>query len=72
MDIETRKKEAYRIGFAVLILLAVATAGEFFIGKVAYSWWFILILIALLKAYYIVRDYMHLPRLFRGEEEVSE
>lgn len=65
---DEKKQQAYRIGVVVLILLAVMTVGEYFIGAVAPVWWAPLLAIALLKAYFIVRDYMHISRLFAGEE----
>ena len=67
---EEKKKQAYRNGLVVLILLATFTIGEFFIGAVASYWWAVLLGIALLKAFFIVRDYMHIGRLFASEEEV--
>ncbi len=66
---EQKKAEAYRIGVGVIIILAVFTIGEFMVGSVAIGWWQPLIAIAIFKAYFIMRDYMHLPRLFAGEEE---
>jgi len=65
---ENGKKQAYQMGLFVLILLAVLTIGEFLIAVVGAPWYSVLILIALLKAYYVVTNYMHLPRLFSGEE----
>jgi hypothetical protein len=65
---EEKKKDAFRVGLGVLILLTVATLGEYWIGTVASVWWAPLLMIALLKAFLVVRDYMHLPRLFAGEE----
>ncbi|HLE16326.1 MAG TPA: cytochrome C oxidase subunit IV family protein [Anaerolineales bacterium] len=62
-------KEAYRVGAAVFILLMVLTIGEFFIGSIAFTWSWPLWGISILKAVMIIRDYMHLPRLFSGEEE---
>ena len=67
--LETKKKAAWQIGFAIFVLLLALTIGEFFVGTVAVTWWFILLGIALLKAFFVVRDYMHLPRLFKGDEE---
>jgi hypothetical protein len=67
---ENKKKEAFQVGLGVLIVLAVLTVGEYLIGSVASSWGSILLGIALIKAYFVVRDYMHLPRLFAGEEEI--
>ena len=69
MDIEEKKKQAYRLGVVVLILLAVLTIGEYLIGSVAWMWWAPLLGIALLKAFFIVRDYMHVGRLFASDEE---
>ena len=66
-----RKKEAYRKGMAVMILLLFLTAGEYWVGSIAYSWWTIIFGIALLKAFFVVRDYMHVGRLFAAEEEVE-
>jgi hypothetical protein len=67
-QLENRKKELFRTGLAVFILLALLTGGEFFIGSVAASWWAPLIGIALIKATLIIRDYMHIHRLFELEE----
>ena len=47
-----------------MILLIVLTIGEFFIGKIAVGWTWPLWGIAFIKAFFIIRDYMHLPRLF--------
>jgi hypothetical protein len=66
--LEEKKLEAFRIGAGVLILLAVMTIGEFWIGAVASAWWAPLLSIAVLKAFFVMRDYMHLPRLFASEE----
>jgi hypothetical protein len=67
---DPKKKEAFRIGFAVFLLLAFMTIGEFLIGAYVVGWAAPLWLIAIIKAALVVRDYMHLPRLFAGEEEV--
>jgi hypothetical protein len=61
--------DAYRIGVAVFILLIFLTIGEFAIGSIAPAWTAPLFVVAVIKAFFIVRDYMHLPRLFTGEEE---
>jgi len=66
---EEQKKQAYRIGVVVFALLAVLTVGEFFIGSVASIWWAPLMGIAILKAFLIVRDYMHIGRVFAVEED---
>jgi hypothetical protein len=67
---EEKKKDALQIGFGVLVLLVVLTIGEFWVGSVAAMWWAPLMAIALLKAFFVVRDYMHIGRLFSGDEEV--
>jgi hypothetical protein len=66
---EEKKKQAYGIGLTVAFLLAVMTIGEFFIGSVAHTWGGVLLAIAALKAFLIIRDYMHIGRLFAPEEE---
>jgi hypothetical protein len=66
---DDQKSAAYRIGVAVMILLIVLTIGEFFIGKIAVGWTWPLWGIAIIKTFFIVRDYMHLPRLFGEGEE---
>ena len=68
MDIEEKKKQAYWKGVVVLIMLATLTAGEYFIGIVAYMWWAPLMGIALLKAFFVARDYMHIGEVFAPEE----
>lgn len=70
-EMEIKKKEALKIGAGVFFLLAVLTLGEFWVGSVASAWWAPLLGIALIKAFFVIRDYMHLPRLFSGEEEAE-
>jgi hypothetical protein len=71
MENKTQSNEIYRIGVAVFIILVSLTIGEFAIGAIAPAWGVALLGVAILKAYFIVRDYMHLPRLFSGEEDHS-
>lgn len=68
MENEDKKKRDYNKGLAILLLLVVFTIGEYFIGAVASVWWAPLIAIAILKAFLIIRDYMHVGRLFAAEE----
>jgi len=68
---EEKKKNAYSKGLAILFILVVLTLGEFFIGAIASSWWAPLLGVAVLKAFLIIRDYMHIGRLF-AQDEVSE
>ena len=65
---EEKKLEAFRVGVGVLILLGIMTLGEFWLGAVASYWWAPLLGVAVLKAYFVMRDYMHLGRLFASEE----
>jgi hypothetical protein len=67
--LQEKRKAALRIGISILIVLVGLTAGEFLLGNFAYEWWAPIFGVAILKAFLIVRDYMHLPRLFAGDEE---
>ena len=51
--------------------LAALTLGEFWIGSIASAWWAPLLGIAIIKAFFVIRDYMHLPRLFSGEGDAE-
>jgi len=66
-----KKAHIYEKGAFVLIVLAVLTVGELWFALLGITWWSILILIALTKAFMVVRDYMHIGRLFAGEEQHS-
>ncbi len=65
---DEKKLDAFRIGNLVLVILAVFTIGEFIVGAIAGGWWAVLLLIAITKAYYVIKDYMHIARVFRPEE----
>ena len=71
MDVEEKKKQAYQRGGAIFILLIFLSLGEFFMGRYAPVWATPILAIALLKAIFVVRDYMHIGRVFAGEEESS-
>lgn len=64
-------KQAYRVGAVTLLLLMVFTIGEFFIGAVAPTWGGVLLIVASLKAFFVVRDYMHVARVFQSDDEVN-
>lgn len=64
-----KKKSTYQIGVTIIVLLLALTIGEYSLGVIATSWWAPLLGIAILKAFFVIRDYMHLPRLFASEEE---
>ena len=63
------KKTAYETGIIILVWLAVLSIGELWFALMGIPWWSILVVIALVKATLVVRDYMHVGRLFSGEEE---
>ena len=69
VELEESKKRAFNVGLIVLIMLAVLTVGEYMIGSVASTWFAPLMFIGLIKAFFILRDYMHISRVFAGEEE---
>lgn len=60
--------QAYKIGLIVLIVLAVLTAIEFGVAAAHIPWAWIFFIIALIKAWFVVQYYMHLPRLFKTEQ----
>ena len=66
---QNKLQVAFQKGVFILMLLAVLTVGEFALAYIGASWWSVLILIALLKAFLVVRDYMHIGRIFGGQEE---
>jgi len=66
-----KKKNAYQVGLTIFILLVALTIGEYALGVVATGWWAPLLGIAVLKAFLIMRDYMHVSRLFTPDEEVN-
>lgn len=63
------RREALYSGVWILLMLAVLTIGEFLIGVIASPWAFILIFVAAFKAFWIIKDYMHIGRLFPSDEE---
>ncbi|RMF48811.1 MAG: hypothetical protein D6755_03200 [Anaerolineae bacterium] len=65
---DDKKARAFRIGITVMLILAVLTIGEFYLGRAGAQWTAVFLAIALIKASLVVRDYMHIGRLF-GEEE---
>ena len=71
MELDDKKKQAYRVGAAVFILLVFLSIGEFFLGYISSLWWSPILAIAIIKAFFIIREYMHIGRLFTADE-VSE
>jgi hypothetical protein len=66
---DEQKKKLYEKGLAVFILLVFLSIGEFFLGYFAYMWTAPILAVALIKAFFVVRDYMHIGRVFGLEEE---
>lgn len=67
---EKTKTADYRVNVLVVIILAFLTAGEYYLGVISTTNIAgIMIGIGLLKAYFIVKDYMHIGRVFSGEED---
>ena len=66
---DKKKKAVYENGLVVLVWLAVLTIGELWFALMDIPWWSILVVIALIKATLVVRDYMHIGRLFSEEQE---
>ena len=64
-----KKKAAYEKGIILLVWLGVLSIAELWFALMDLPWWSILVVIALIKAALVVRDYMHIGRLFYGEEE---
>lgn len=63
---EEQKKIDLNKGVTVMLLLTAITIGEFLMGLYAYNWWAPLLAVAAMKAFFILRDYMHIGRLFAG------
>lgn len=66
---DEKKKELYEKGLTVFILLIALSIGEFLLGYFAGVWWVPILAVAALKAFFVVRDYMHIGLLFGFEEE---
>ena len=62
-------KEGLRAGVWVFFMLAVITAGEFLVAVIAPPWLWAIAFAALFKAFYVIKDYMHIGRLFSDDEE---
>lgn len=64
-----KKKDKYMIGLTIAIVLFVLTIGEFMLAEAGANWVEIFLMIAAIKAFLVVRDYMHIKRVFVSEEE---
>ena len=64
------KSADYSVNILVLIILVLLTAGEYYLGVISTTNIAgVMIGIGLLKAFFIVKDYMNIGRLFSGEED---
>ena len=63
------KTKAFQVGIVVLIILAALTVVEYLVGSLAPLFWAPLVGIALIKAFFVARDYMHIGRVFAEDEE---
>lgn len=62
-------KDELSAGVWILIMLSILTGGEFLVASIAPPWGYLLLLVALWKSFYVVKSYMHIGRLFGGDEE---
>lgn len=67
-NLENIYKQRYRLGGSILIALGLLTVAEFAISKFGVTWVWVFIFIALIKAFLVLRDYMHISRLFNEDE----
>jgi hypothetical protein len=62
------RRAALNRGVWVAIMLAVLTFGEYLVGVIAPPWGTMLLGVAAFKAFFVIKDFMHVGRLFSGEE----
>jgi hypothetical protein len=65
------RREKLRYGVWVMLFLSMLTLGEYLVGVIAPPWGSLLLGVAAFKAYFVIKDYMHLGRLFTEEEDHS-
>jgi hypothetical protein len=65
---ESRRAELSR-GVWVVVMLAVLTFGEYLVGVIAPPWGSLLLGVAAFKAFFVIKDFMHIGRLFSSGEE---
>jgi hypothetical protein len=68
MNLEDKKKMSYRNGVIILVILFAMTLVEFFIAIYLPYWWGALMVVVAIKAFFVIRDYMHVGRVFSAEE----
>ena len=65
---EKLRSKRYRLGVNVLIVLGLLTVVEYVASRFGVTFVWVFIFIALIKAFLVLRDYMHIGRLFKEEE----
>lgn len=65
---ESRRQELSR-GVWVVMMLGVLTFGEYLVGVIAPPWGSLLLGVAAFKAFFVIKDFMHVGRLFSSGEE---
>jgi cytochrome c oxidase subunit IV len=66
--LDEKKKQQYGVGLTIILLLSVLTIGEFTFASVGTRLATVLLALSLIKAGLVIRDYMHIGRLFSEEE----
>lgn len=62
------RNQGYRTGIYVLIGLGLLTLAEYAASLFGITLVWVFVIIALIKAFLVLRDYMHIGRLFKEEE----
>ncbi|NUM45730.1 MAG: hypothetical protein HUU38_13590 [Anaerolineales bacterium] len=67
---EQKKKADYSVNVLVVIILSLLTAGEYYLGVISTTNIAgVMLGIGVLKAFFIIKDYMHIGRVFSGGED---
>ena len=70
VNLEKLRSQRYRLGITVMIILGLLTVAEYVASRLGVTLVWVFILIALNKAFLVLRDYMHIGRLFKEEEHL--
>ena len=65
------RRSALYMGGWIFIMLAVLTFGEFLVGAIASPWGPMLLFVAFFKAFWVIKEYMHIGRAFSPDDEES-
>ena len=69
MTSEERYELDLRSGLWIFILLVIFTAGEYLAAVFAPTLGWLLLIVALPKAYFVITEYMHIHNLWQPETE---